>query len=102
MARCEPLLCIPSCAESPGTASFVWPRGRGWRWRRPFFGRDEVYTADEAFFSGTAAEVTPIREVDGRAVGKGEPGPITKRLQSAYFEVVNGEDESTLRWLTEV
>ncbi len=66
------------------------------------FGRDEVYTADEAFFSGTAAEVTPIREVDGRAVGKGEPGPITKRLQSAYFEVVNGEDESTLRWLTEV
>ena len=66
------------------------------------FGRDEVYTADEAFFSGTAAEVTPIREVDGRAVGKGEPGPITKRLQSAYFEVANGEDKSTLRWLTEV
>ncbi len=64
------------------------------------FARDEVYVADEAFFTGTAAEVTPIREVDGRDVGKGEPGPLTKRIQSAFFEIVNGRDESKLDWLT--
>lgn len=66
------------------------------------FARDEVYAADEAFFTGTAAELTPIREVDGRSIGNGKPGPITKRLQTAYFSVVNGEDESHLEWLTPV
>jgi len=64
--------------------------------------RDEVYTADEAFFTGTAAEVTPIREVDGRQVGEGRPGPVTQRLQTAFFAVVNGEDEGRLKWLTSV
>jgi branched-chain amino acid aminotransferase len=64
------------------------------------FARDEVYAADEAFFTGTAAELTPIREVDGRAIGDGTPGPITKRLQTAYFGLVHGEDESHLDWLT--
>ena len=62
--------------------------------------RDEVYTADEAFFTGTAAEVTPIREVDNRAIGEGKPGPVTQRLQTAFFAVVNAEDESRLKWLT--
>ena len=62
--------------------------------------RDEVYTADEAFFTGTAAEVTPIREVDNRAVGEGRPGPVTQRLQTAFFAAVNAEDESRLKWLT--
>lgn len=64
------------------------------------FARDEVYVADEAFFTGTAAEVTPIREVDGRTIGAGEPGPVTQRIQSAFFEIVNGRDESKFDWLT--
>nr|MCU0935049.1 branched chain amino acid aminotransferase [Gammaproteobacteria bacterium] len=64
--------------------------------------RDEVYVADEAFFTGTAAEVTPIREVDGRAIGDGTRGPITTRLQSRYFDVVHGRDETRLGWLAPV
>ena len=52
--------------------------------------RDEVYVADELFFTGTAAEVTPIREVDGRVIGNGGRGPITERLQSLYFDQVHG------------
>ncbi len=62
--------------------------------------RDEVYCADEAFFTGTAAEVTPIREVDNRTVGKGTRGPITEKLQKAYFECVRGESEKHADWLT--
>ena len=62
--------------------------------------RDEVYIADEAFFTGTAAEVTPIREVDGRRIGSGSRGPITERLQSLYFDVVHGRSEGHLGWLT--
>jgi branched-chain amino acid aminotransferase len=63
------------------------------------FSRDELYIADEAFFTGTAAEVTPIREVDGRAIGKGEPGPITKKLQEKFFEVVQGRNPKYSGWL---
>jgi len=62
--------------------------------------RDEVYIADEAFFTGTAAEVTPIREVDGRIIGKGTGGPITKRLQGLYFDQVQGRREENPQWLT--
>ncbi len=62
--------------------------------------RDEVYVADEAFFTGTAAEVTPIREVDNRAIGSGRRGPITERLQSLYFDVVQGRTEDAHGWLT--
>ncbi len=62
--------------------------------------RDEVYIADEAFFSGTAAEVTPIREVDGRAIGSGTRGPITQRLQELYFDQVHGRRDEHLQWLT--
>ena len=62
--------------------------------------RDEVYIADEAFFTGTAAEVTPIREVDGRAIGSGKPGPITKKLQKLFFEIVKGEAKGYNSWLT--
>jgi branched-chain amino acid aminotransferase len=62
--------------------------------------RDEVYIADEAFFTGTAAEVTPIRELDGRAIGNGGRGPITTKLQSMYFAVVKGEDPKRAEWLT--
>jgi branched-chain amino acid aminotransferase len=62
--------------------------------------RDEVYIADEAFFTGTAAEVTPIREVDNRPIGAGSRGPITQRLQSLYFDVVQGRHPDHQDWLT--
>jgi len=62
--------------------------------------RDEVYIADEAFFTGTAAEVTPIREVDGRSIGNGTRGPITERLQSLYFDYVHGRGSANPTWLT--
>ncbi len=62
--------------------------------------RDELYLADEAFFTGTAAEVTPIREVDNRTIGEGKPGPITKRLQARYFDVVRGSDTTHPEWYT--
>ncbi|MEW5838892.1 MAG: branched-chain amino acid transaminase [Pseudomonadota bacterium] len=61
--------------------------------------RDEVYVADEAFFTGTAAEVTPIREVDNRPIGSGSRGPITERLQALYFDVVHGRHPKHLPWL---
>jgi len=64
--------------------------------------RDEVYIADEAFFTGTAAEVTPIRELDGRKIGLGQRGPITERLQKLFFEVVAGRHSNHLNWLTVV
>jgi branched-chain amino acid aminotransferase len=62
--------------------------------------RDEVYIADEAFFTGTAAEVTPIREVDGRSIGSGGRGPVTERLQGLYFDQVHGRREEQPEWLT--
>ena len=62
--------------------------------------RDEVYTADEAFFTGTAAEVTPIREFDNRAIGAGSRGPITEKLQALYFDVVKGKSAKHADWLT--
>jgi branched-chain amino acid aminotransferase len=64
--------------------------------------RDEVYIADEAFFTGTAAEVTPIRELDGRAIGAGRRGPVTEKLQTLYFDVVHGRSHQHLEWLTPV
>jgi branched-chain amino acid aminotransferase len=64
--------------------------------------RDELYLADEVFFTGTAAEVTPIREVDDRSVGDGKVGPMTKRLQARYFDVVKGSDSHHPEWLTRV
>ena len=62
--------------------------------------RDEVYIADEAFFTGTAAEVTPIREVDGRMIGSGTRGPITTQLQKTYFDLVHGRHAKHREWLT--
>ncbi len=62
--------------------------------------RDEVYGADEAFFTGTAAEVTPIRELDNRAIGAGTAGPITKQLQKLYFDVVTGKSAEHAHWLS--
>ena len=64
--------------------------------------RDDVYIADEAFFTGTAAEVTPIRELDGRVIGAGKRGPITEKLQTAFFDIVNGRAEKYNDWLAYV
>ena len=62
--------------------------------------RDEVYIADEAFFTGTAAEVLPIRELDGRQIGSGKRGPVTEKLQAMYFDAVKGKREANRSWLT--
>jgi len=62
--------------------------------------RDELYIADEVFLTGTAAEVTPIREIDRRAIGSGSRGPVTRLLQTAFFDVVTGRDRKYERWLT--
>ena len=64
--------------------------------------RDEVYIADEAFFTGTAAEVTPIRELDNRMIGEGRRGPITAKLQKTFFECVTGKSDKYRDWLTPV
>jgi len=63
------------------------------------FSRAELYSADELFFTGTAAEVTPIREVDRRLVGDGSPGPMTKALQSRFLDIVRGKDVRYTSWL---
>ncbi len=73
---------------------------RGIEVKEERFTRDELYIADEAFFTGTAAEITPIREVDGRRIGKGRPGPITKELQQAFFDIVKGRKPDYSSWLT--
>ena len=64
--------------------------------------RDEVYCADEVFFTGTAAEVTPIREVDNRTIGTGIRGPVTTKLQAAFFDVVKGRNPAYRHWLQPV
>ena len=64
--------------------------------------RDELYVADEVFFTGTAAEVTPIREIDGRQIGIGERGPITAEIQQRYFDIVQGKNPKYRDWLTYV
>jgi branched-chain amino acid aminotransferase len=63
------------------------------------FTRDELYTAQEAFFTGTAAELTPIREVDDRSIGNGKPGPVTRELQAAFFDIVKGKNPEYREWL---
>ncbi|MCK5236838.1 MAG: branched-chain amino acid transaminase [Deltaproteobacteria bacterium] len=67
--------------------------------REERFTRDELYIADEAFFTGTAAEITPIREVDDRVIGQGRPGPITEKIQTLFFDIVKGKNDTYSRWL---
>ena len=74
----------------------------GYEVREKRITRDEVYVADEAFFTGTAAEVTPIRELDGRAIGTGTRGPITEKLQSKYFDLVHGRVAEHMDWLNPI
>ena len=66
------------------------------------FTRDAMYVADEVFLTGTAAEVTPVREIDGRRIGNGKPGPITRDLQKTFFQIVRCEDRAHHAWLTRV
>ncbi|MBM4138212.1 MAG: branched-chain amino acid transaminase [Nitrospira sp.] len=66
------------------------------------FTRDEMYIADEVFVTGTAAELTPVREIDHRTIGTGKPGPVTRALQEAFFSIVRGEDLAHASWLTRV
>jgi len=74
----------------------------GYEVREKRITRDEVYIADEAFFTGTAAEVTPIRELDNRTIGEGCRGPVTEVLQAKYFDVVHGRSPAHLNWLSTV
>ncbi|MDA3868962.1 MAG: aminotransferase class IV, partial [Gammaproteobacteria bacterium] len=73
---------------------------QGYELREKRITRDEVYIADEVFFTGTAAEVTPVREVDNRVIGVGERGPITEKLQALYFDLVHGRLDMHPEWLT--
>jgi len=75
-------------------------RDKGYQVQEERFTRDELYTADEAFLTGTAAEMTPIREVDNRKIGAGRPGPVTLDLQQAFFNVIKGQDKKYAGWLT--
>jgi branched-chain amino acid aminotransferase len=68
--------------------------------REEKFTRDSMYLADELFLTGTAAEITPVREVDNRRIGKGEPGPVTKSIQEVFFRSVRGEESKYREWLT--
>lgn len=77
-------------------------REHGVEVREESIARDEVYIADEVFLSGTAAEVTPVRDVDHRRIGRGEVGPITRRVQETFFSVVKGADAKHDHWLTYV
>lgn len=74
-------------------------RNMGYEVLEQQFTRDELYTADEAFLCGTAAEITPIREVDHRIIGAGHRGPVTGRLQEAFFRIAKGEDPAYADWL---
>ena len=67
--------------------------------KEEFFSSGDLYSADEAFLTGTAAELTPIREVDKNKIGEGKPGPITKKIQEKYFDILHGKDEKYENWL---
>jgi len=75
-------------------------RDQGLEVKEERFTRDELYLADEAFFSGTAAEITPIREVDNRTIGPGCPGPITLKIKGIFFRAVKGDEDRYRAWLT--
>jgi len=77
-------------------------RDMGYEVREERFTRDEVYMADEVFLTGTAAELTPVREVDNRSIGNGCPGPMTGKLQKMFFNVIQGKEKKYARWLAAV
>jgi branched-chain amino acid aminotransferase len=75
-------------------------RDLGQEVREEMITRDQLWIADEVFMTGTAAEVTPVREIDFRKIGSGEPGPVTRRLQDHFFSAVKGKDDKRRQWLT--
>jgi branched-chain amino acid aminotransferase len=94
---------VASCLDGiTRDAAITLARDMGVEVREKRITRDEVYCADEAFFTGTAAEITPIREVDDRTIGAGRRGPITEKLQNAFFELVGGRNSRYRHWLTAV
>jgi branched-chain amino acid aminotransferase len=94
---------LTSCLEGiTRDAIFVLAAELGYEIHEKRITRDEVYVADEAFFTGTAAEVVPIRELDGRTIGSGRRGPVTEKLQSMYFDSVRGNRSQNSQWLEPV
>jgi branched-chain amino acid aminotransferase len=94
---------LTSCLEGITRATIIeFARELGIPVRERRITRDEIYIADEAFFTGTAAEVLPIRELDGRVIGQGKRGPVTEKMQSMYFDAVKGNSEQHREWLTPV
>jgi branched-chain amino acid aminotransferase len=94
---------LTSCLEGiTRDAIFVLAEELGYQIREKRITRDEVYIADEAFFTGTAAEVVPIRILDGRTIGSGSRGPLTEKLQSMYFDSVRGNRDQNSHWLEPV
>jgi branched-chain amino acid aminotransferase len=91
---------LTSCLEGiTRDAIFVLAAELGYQVREKRITRDEVYIADEAFFTGTAAEVVPIRMLDGRTIGSGTRGPLTEKLQAMYFDSVHGNRDQNSHWL---
>jgi branched-chain amino acid aminotransferase len=104
MIKNEVIKTTPLTSILPGITRdsiMVLARELGYEVVEQLFTRDELYIADEAFFSGTAAEITPIREVDRRQIGAGQAGPITQLLQKEYFRIVKGENPDYSHWLNE-
>ena len=95
-----PSLSSPILAGITRDTSLTLLREMGFEVMEHSFTRDDMYIADEIFFTGTAAEVTPVREIDTRVIGEGRPGPVTKALQERYFDVVRGSAEDHPEWLT--
>jgi branched-chain amino acid aminotransferase len=92
---------LPTVLEGITRASIVeLARDKGIAVREVGLARDELYLADEVFLTGTAAEVTPVREIDHRTIGTGRRGPVTKALQEAFFAVVQGRERKYERWLS--
>lgn len=94
---------LTSCLEGITRATIIdFARDLGLQVKERRITRDEVYVAEEAFFTGTAAEVLPIRELDGRQIGEGKRGPVTEKLQSMYFDAVKGKLGKHSEWLSHV
>lgn len=94
---------LTSCLEGiTRDTIFALATELGYELREKRITRDEVYVADEAFFTGTAAEVLPIRELDGRIIGSGARGPVTEQMQTMYFDSVKGRRDQNLDWLAPV
>jgi branched-chain amino acid aminotransferase len=105
MVRDRKIKTTPLASILPGITRdsiITLARDKGYTVLEERFTRDELYTADEAFFTGTAAELTPIREVDDRQIGAGRRGPMTEDIQETFFDVIKGKNRKYENWLTYV